>query len=214
MKTVLIGIARMGSTRLPGKVMKVLGPLHVLEWVVSAGRKTIGVDETWIATSTLEQDNVIAEWCDLYCVPCFRGSETDVLSRFAGAARAAEADVVVRVTCDCPFLDPDVIAQVVRLRKTMEVDYASNIDPTVWPDGLDCEAFTTKALFEAEAEATRASDRDTVTQFILRNRHRYKAASLAAPLPGLHKERWVLDTENDYKFCQEIAKRLGLRIPA
>lgn len=209
MRTVLIGIARMGSTRLPGKVLKPLGDKPVLSWVVNAGREAPGVDEVWIATSTLPADDVIQTWCDENHVKCFRGSETDVLSRFTGAAETAEADVVIRVTCDCPFLDPSVIGQVVALRNLTGADYASNIDPPQWPDGLDCEAMTIEALRVANKASTRATDRDCVTQFILRNRNLFKVVSLQCPLPGMYKERWVLDTEDDYRFCQEIANRLS-----
>lgn len=207
MKTVMIGIARMGSTRLPGKVLKDLAGSPVLHWVVSAGEGAQGVDEVWIATSALPQDDVIEEWCKKNSVPCFRGSETDVLSRFTGAAQAAQADVAIRVTCDCPFLDPRVIGEVVALRAATDADYASNIDPPTWPDGLDCEAIKVKALIEANERATRPSDRNTVTQYILRNRLRYKVVNLTCPIPGMHKERWVLDTSDDYALCQAIAEQ-------
>ncbi len=206
MKTVMIGIARMGSTRLPGKVLKELAGSTVLQWVVDAGEGARGVDEVWIATSTLPQDDVIVTWCNDNHIPCFRGSETDVLSRVTEAAKAAQADVVIRVTCDCPFLDSRVIGEIVALREATGADYASNIDPPTWPDGLDCEVMTFKALQIANEMATRPSDRNTVTQYIVRNRSVFKTASLACPIPGLHKERWVLDTEADYEFCQKIAE--------
>lgn len=206
MKTVLIGIARMGSTRLPGKVLKKLGKKPVLQWVVDAGRAAPGVDEVWIATSTLPQDDVIQKYCDDNGIKCFRGDETDVLSRFSGAAIKSGADVVVRVTCDCPFLDPRVIGEVVALRHATDADYASNIDPATWPDGLDCEAMTTKVLLQANTKAVRSSDRNTVTQYILRHRSDYRVRNLTCPLPGMHKERWVLDTEADFELCRKIAE--------
>ncbi len=211
MKTVFIGIARMGSTRLPGKVLKPLGEFGdpVIDWVVTAGHSTPGVDEVWIATSTDPRDDVIAAWCKEHDVNCFRGSEDDVLARFHGAALKAKADVVVRVTCDCPFLDPTVIGEVIALRKATGAAYASNNDPPSWPDGLDCEAFTFRTLDYAHRLASRPSDRDTVTQYIVRNRYHFRAVSLNCPIPGLHKERWVLDTEADYEFCKEIAKKIN-----
>ena len=103
----------------------------------------------------------------------FRGSETDVLSRYEGAARASKADVVVRITADCPFIDPQIIAQLVYLRSALCVDYVSNVDPPTWPDGLDCEVFTVAALRAADKEATKNSDREHVTSFIRRNRTRF-----------------------------------------
>lgn len=184
-----------------------LGTLdRVLGWVASAAEST-GYDFV-IATSELEQDNPIAVWCEQCRVTCVRGSESDVLSRFVDVAQTTGADVLVRLTGDCPFHDPQVIREVIKLREMTGADYASNIDPPTYPDGLDVEVFTRRALECAHHEATRPSDRDCVTRFISRNQHRFRAATLTCPLPGLVKERWVLDTEEDYKFCQEIASRI------
>jgi len=208
-KTVAIIIARMGSTRLPGKVLMPLGFDEndcSLMRIKEAMEIVPGLDETWVATSTLPADDKIVAWCNDWGVNVFRGDETDVLSRFAGAAAAAEADVVIRVTGDCPFHDPQIIGEIIALRAATGADYASNVDPGTWPDGMDCEVFTRAALVATDVEAVRPSDRGCVTQYILRNRHRFKTASLPCPIPGLHKERWVLDTVNDYRFCQEIAK--------
>src|SRR5262249_35803952 len=149
-----------------------------------------------IATSSRAADDVIYQWCEEHNIRCFRGSETDVLSRFTNTALEAKADVAVRVTCDCPFLDPNVIGEVIALRNATGAAYASNVDPPTWPDGLDCEAITINALVAAEKETTRPSDRESVTQFIVRNRRRFPAANLICPIPGLHRERWVLDTES------------------
>jgi glutamate-1-semialdehyde 2,1-aminomutase len=200
----------MGSQRLPGKVLKPLHGQPVLGWVTAAAKEAPGVDEVWIATSTLPADDAIEQWCEEHDIKCFRGSEQDVLSRFTGAALEAKADVAVRVTCDCPFLDPKVIGEVIALRNAKEVAYASNVHPPTWPDGLDCEAMTIDALVAAEKEATRPSERESVTQFIVRNRHRFPAANLICPIPGLEKERWVLDSEADYRLCQEIAEQVGV----
>lgn len=205
MKTVGIVIARMGSTRLPGKVLMNLNGIPVISWVVNRLVNSPGIDEVWVATSTLPGDDPIVEWCDERGHRCFRGSETDVLARVYGCAKEAQAEVVVRVTGDCPFIDPNVVGQVIRLREMTGAEYASNIDPPTWPDGLDCEAMTFAVLETAHLEATRATDRDCVTRFIARNRHRFKAENLVCPLPGLHKERWVLDTPEDFEFCKALA---------
>lgn len=206
MKTVAIVIARMGSTRFKGKVLADLAGNPVLNWAVTAAEFAPGVNEVWVATSTLPADDVIQQWCDENQVLVFRGSETDVLSRFAGCAREASADVVVRITGDCPFVDPQVIGQVIALREATNAHYCSNIDPPTFPDGLDCEAFTAEVLYEAEHEAQSQIDRDCVTTFISHNRARYQCETVICPIPGLHKERWVLDTYNDYDLCKEIAE--------
>jgi len=198
----------MGSTRLPGKVLADLAGLAPLAWTVRAARAAVGVDAVWVATSTAPQDNAIADWCASNNVSVARGSEQDVLDRFAGAVHASGADVVVRLTADCPFLDPAVIGQTVRLRSTTNADYASNIDPPTWPDGLDCEVVTARALLRAAAEAARPTDREHVTPFVRNNRARFSAETLTAPLPGLSTERWTLDTPQDFAFLSAVAKRL------
>jgi glutamate-1-semialdehyde 2,1-aminomutase len=208
MKTVAIIQARMGSTRLPNKVMRDLAGRPVLAWVVNAARAALGVDEVWVATSTAAADEAIVAWCEKNKVAVHRGSEVDVLDRYVGAAKASSAAVIVRLTADCPLLDPAVIAQTIRLRTMTGVDYASNIDPPTWPDGLDCEAVTTKALMVARAEAKRPSDREHVTPFVRNNRARFPAESLVAPLPGLSRERWTLDTAADLAFLSAVAERL------
>jgi spore coat polysaccharide biosynthesis protein SpsF (cytidylyltransferase family) len=195
MNTVAIALARMGSTRFPGKVLKPLDGQPVLEWVMSALTRANLVDLPVLATSTLPADDVIAEYCNRQKWACFRGDEEDVLDRFYQCAKHYSADIVLRVTCDCPFLDPRVIDEVIKLREITNAHYCSNVDPPTWPDGLDIECFTFTALEAAWRDAVRPSDRNCVTQFITRNRSHLNAANLTCPLPGLHKERWVLDTD-------------------
>jgi glutamate-1-semialdehyde aminotransferase/spore coat polysaccharide biosynthesis protein SpsF (cytidylyltransferase family) len=212
-RVVAIAQARMGSTRLPGKVLSYLRGKTVLHWTVDAIRAADGIDEVVVATSTLPADDAIARYCALNRINCFRGSESDVLDRFYQCAIAYAADVILRLTCDCPFLDPHVITEVVRLRAMKEADYATNTDPPTYPDGLDVECFTFNALTAAWKESTRPSDRDCVPQFIVRNRHRFPAVNLTCPLPGLAKERWVLDTEADLKFCVRLSMHLDTNKP-
>jgi len=113
MKTVAIIQARMGSTRLPGKVLEDLAGIPVLSWTVRAAAAIPGVDVAVVATSDQPGDDVLAAWCAEQDIPCHRGSETDVLSRYLKAARAEQADIVIRLTADCPLLDPQICGQVV-----------------------------------------------------------------------------------------------------
>jgi glutamate-1-semialdehyde aminotransferase/spore coat polysaccharide biosynthesis protein SpsF (cytidylyltransferase family) len=213
MRTIAIIQARMGSTRLPNKVMRDLAGKPVLAWVVNAARAAFGVDDVWVATTIAAADDAVAAWCERNKVAVYRGSEADVLERYVGAATASAADVVVRLTADCPLLDPAVIAQTVRLRAMTDAAYASNVDPPTWPDGLDCEVVTVDALVAAHAEATRPSDREHVTPFVRNNRARFPAETLVAPLPGLARERWTLDTAADYAFLSALAERLPAERP-
>lgn len=208
MKVVAIIQARMGSTRLPGKVMMSLDGHPVLEWCVRACKYAPGVDEVWIATSTLPADDVIVQFFNKQpVVKVYRGSETDVLDRFHKCAQAANADIILRLTGDCPFLDPQVIGGVVRLMKQSPgCHFASNISPRTYPDGLDVQAMSWTALDTAWSEATRPIDRDGVCTFIERNRSRFPAETLINPIYGLEGERWVLDTADDLRFCDEVAR--------
>jgi glutamate-1-semialdehyde 2,1-aminomutase len=208
MKTVAVIQARMGSSRLPGKVLMNLADTPALAWTTRAAQAAFGIDEVWIATSESTDDDVVARWAGQNKIPVHRGSEHDVLARYAGAAKVSDADIVVRLTADCPFHDPSIIGQTVRLRAVTGAAYASNVDPPTWPDGLDCEVFTVEALRAAAAEATRASDREHVTTFIRNNRARFPAETLIAPLPHLTSERWTLDSPDDLEFLSALAERL------
>ncbi len=208
-KTVAIIQARMGSTRLPGKVLMPLGDDSVvLDWVYRACYLAPGVDETWIATSTEPADDAIQNWSATdFVTPCCRGSEIDVLSRFVGTVEASNADIVLRVTGDEPWIDPQVIGAVVRLQKQTGAAYVSNVDPRTFFDGCDVECFTREALMAAHAEATRPIDRDTVTYWIRRNQSRFPAESVINWIGDQSKERHVLDTAEDYEFCKAVADR-------
>lgn len=209
MTTVAIIQARMSSTRLPGKVLMALAGKTVLARVVDAARAITGVDKVVVATSGTAEDDAIARWCADNTVDCYRGSLDDVLGRYAGAAEAYGADTVMRLTADCPLLDPAVCAAVLYLQQTTGADYASSCNPPSWPDGLDCEVFTMQALRSANAEATRPAHREHVTGFIHQNRQRFDVRSLTCPLPGLAKERWTLDTPEDFAFIAAVCERLG-----
>lgn len=206
MSTVCVIQARMNSTRYPGKVMAKLNHYPVLDWVVRACENAVGVDQVVVATTTNKEDDVIeAYYKGRPTVKVIRGSEHDVLSRFVLAAEATRGEVFLRVTADEPLIDPVVISGVIRLQRQTGADYVSNIHPRTYPDGLDVECFTAHALMAADREAKRAVDRDTVTYWMVRNASRFPSATLVNPLPNMEKERWVLDTQADMKFCAAIA---------
>ena len=214
MSSVAVIQARMGSSRLPGKILQNLAGKPVLKWVIDAAMQAPGVDMVVVATSMNPADDIVEQKCREWRVQCVRGSENDVISRFMDVLRATDADYLLRLTGDCPFHDPQVIGAVVRLFKNnADLQYASNIDPPTWPDGLDVEIFTAEALMEANDYAARNSDRDCVTRYIARNRCLFPSETLICPVPGLVRERWVLDTINDMRFCQEVASRLPSEKP-
>jgi glutamate-1-semialdehyde 2,1-aminomutase len=203
----------MGSSRLPGKVLLDLAGRPVLSWICRAAGAITGVDAVVVATSTAPGDDPIVAWCAANGITSHRGPEADVLERFRGAAEAEGAGIVIRLTADCPFLDPAVASSVVWLRGAASADYASNVDPPGFPDGLDCEVFTYEALCAAAKDAQRPTDREHVTPFIRNGRRRFRVVSLPGPGPGLTEERWTLDTSKDLAFLQAVAAKLPATRP-
>jgi len=135
-KTACIIQARLGSTRLPGKVLETLGDAPVLEHVLRRCQAIEGVDEVVCATVEGADGDAVATLADNLDIAVYRGSESDVLARYHGAAHAVGADVVMRVTSDCPLIDPEVCAAVLKLREEADADYAANNMPPSWPHGL------------------------------------------------------------------------------
>lgn len=208
MKTIAIIQARMGSRRLPGKVLKDLAGRPVLGWIARAGSAIPGVSKVIVATSVMPDDDAVADWCAAEGVECFRGSESDVLSRYAEISRRDSPDVVLRLTADCPLLDPDVCAQVLAMLHATDADYVTNAKPRRWPDGTDCEAIRCSALLEADRRAVSAFDREHVTPYLLGNRRLFRAESLPCPIPGLGPQRWTLDTAEDFERLQQLVRHL------
>ncbi len=203
--------ARTGSTRLPGKVLlRVQGDTllgHLLQRLSRCGR----VREVVVATTTRAEDEAIVLEASRHSVPSFRGSENDVLSRYLGAAHVHGFDPVVRVTSDCPLLDPAVVDEAVALfldRRAagLAVDVVTNGRPgkRTYPRGLDVEAAALAALEAADAMlGPDAPEREHVTQVLYRHPERFRFEDLALPL-DLSFLRWTVDTEPDFALVREV----------
>lgn len=162
-RTVAVVQARMSSSRFPNKVLEDLDGVPMIVYMVRRARLAPGLDAVVVATSVDPSDDPLAETLERHGVRCLRGGLHDVLARYDLAARDQTADVIVRLTGDCPLIDPAVIAAVVAERARAGADYASNVDPPTFPDGLDVECFTRDALSRAVAEATAKPEREHVT---------------------------------------------------
>jgi glutamate-1-semialdehyde 2,1-aminomutase len=208
MTSVAIIQARMTSTRLPGKVLQDIAGLPALGWTARAARAIPGVSDAIVATSDDPSDDPVAAYCDGAGIRCYRGSLNDVVGRFAAAAEEAKADVVIRLTGDCPFLDPWLSGLVLSLLTETRCDFATNADGGTWPDGLDTEVFTMEALRAVDREATRQVEREHVTPFITSRRDRFVVRSLPSPIPGIARHRWTLDDAADLDFIRRIAEHL------
>jgi len=202
--------ARMGSSRLPGKILMDLAGKPSLYHVYYRSLTASLVDRVVIATSVAGSDDKVEAFCKEFGLELFRGSENDVLDRFYRAALNAGAthgDVVVRITGDCPVIDPEIIDQVVSEIKSGDFDYCSNSFDRTYPDGLDAEAMTFKTLEYVWKKATWQSEREHVTSYINRNRDEFRISQLKYD-DDLSELRWTVDYEDDYEFIKNIYEAL------
>lgn len=206
-RTVVVSQARLGSTRLPGKVLMDLAGQSVLRHVVERCAAIPGVDAVCIAVPDLTQDDPVAEEALKCGALVSRGPELDVLARYAIAARETGADIVMRITSDCPVVDPAVCGEVLRLVTEGGADYACNNLPPSFPHGLDCEAFKAEWLLRAEKEAALPSEREHVTPW-LRNHPSLRRRVLQGPGGETIHHRWTLDTPDDLDFLRALFARL------
>lgn len=203
MRTVAIIQARMGSTRLPGKVLMAIGGRTMLERVVRRTRMATLVDEVVVATTTTPADDKIVASCESIGVACTRGSEEDVLGRYFEAAEKHAAEAIVRITSDCPLIDPTVIDLVVRAFLDHRPDYASNTLQRTYPRGLDAEVFSRDALNRAAGEAHGVTFRTHVTSFFYHQPGRFTLRSVTGRRN--HSDlRWTVDTQLDLDVMRDI----------
>lgn len=205
MKTIAIIQARTGSTRLPGKVLKLLAGKTVLSHVIERVKQSKQIDEIVIATTNLDSDEEIVKEAKLNNVGCFRGSEEDVLSRYYNSGLEFSGDIVVRITSDCPLIDPNVIDEIVEFYKENSYDIVSNAsaDPNqrTYPRGLDTEVFSFKSLENAFKNAREKYQREHVTPYIYEQsskKYYYKNYK------DYSKYRWTLDTVEDLEFIEQV----------
>ncbi len=207
MKTVIIVQARMTSTRLPGKVLKEVLGKPLLEYQIERLRRIKNADEIVIATTTNDTDQPIIDLCERLFVSYFRGSEEDVLARYHGAAKKYKADVVVRVTSDCPVIDPAMCEETIGyfLQHLDKYDY---LRLEKCPRGLDIEVYSFNVLDDCFRKATEQPDREHVTTFIYKkNPERYRIKYMNFP-EDLSYHRWTVDTPEDFKLISNIIKEL------
>ena len=209
MNVVAIIQARMGSTRLPGKVLKPLAGQPMIDHVVARAQCIPGVNEVVVATSTLEKEKPLVSHLKNQSVAVFRGSEEDVLERYYQAASEYDADVVVRITADCPLLSPQVSGRVMRTlqEKRDEVDYVSNTLVRTFPRGLDTEAFFFETLERTHQEASKLRDREHVTRYVRNHSDRFRLADVESDVDNSYL-RWTVDEEDDLQLVRQVYDQL------
>ncbi len=202
--------ARMGSTRLPGKVLMDLGGQTVLARVIRRLGRATRISGVAIATTTMSGDDAIERECEHLRVRCFRGSEDDVLDRYYRAAKEFRGAAIVRVTADCPLIDPEIVDRTIEVFVREGADYANNTNPRTFPRGLDAEVFTFDALERAWSEARRPYEREHVTPYLYEHTELFRLASLQNPV-NHSRHRWTLDTEEDLELIRQLYSRLDNR---
>ncbi len=216
MNVVAIIQARMGSTRLPGKVLSDIGGESMLARVVRRVQHAGSVRQTVVAATAAEGDEPIVRECERLGVELYRGSELDVLDRFYRAACRFGADAVVRITSDCPLIDPGVIDRVIGAFLDWQPDYASNVLRRTYPRGLDTEVASREALERAWREAAEPYERVHVTPYFYQHPERFRLLSVThgqeAGRGGSQTRpyyRWTVDTAEDLSLVREIYRRFG-----
>jgi spore coat polysaccharide biosynthesis protein SpsF len=204
MNIVAIIQARCGSARLPGKVLMDIAGRPMFSRVVERTRQARMLTDVVLATSTEQRDEPLATLAARLGVPCFRGSEVDVLGRFVGAAEAFNADLVVRLCADCPLLDGAVIDRIVRVfQDSKGIDYASNNLERTYPLGLDAEVFTRDALVRAHLEARLPYEREHVTPYIYKHPELFSLRSVIHS-SDLSAYRLTVDEQADLEVIRQI----------
>ncbi len=209
--------ARMGSTRLPGKVLSDLSGRPVIWHIWNRLRSIPEINEIVVATSIDSKNDILEEYCNSEAIPCFRGSENEVLDRFYKAAQFYKADAIIRITGDCPLIDPFQIGRIIEIfLKSDKVDYVSlatgagvnKQKVNKFPDGTDAEVISFKAIQQAWSEAKNPVDRgEAVTSYIWRNKDLFRSETVYCDRDLGHL-RWTLDHQDDLEFVRKVYKRL------
>lgn len=207
--------ARTGSTRLPGKVLRPLLGRPMLARVIERLLRAKTLSGVVIATTTLPQDEPLARLCGEMGIPAARGDEADVLGRYLAAADSVGARVVVRVTSDCPLIDPEVLDRLVAtfLAAPDALDYVSNTIERTYPRGLDAEVLPRRVLERLGRDSRSAEEREHVTLHLLRHRDRYRIAQVRADA-DYSGHYWTVDTEEDFRLVERIYEEIHPRRPA
>jgi spore coat polysaccharide biosynthesis protein SpsF (cytidylyltransferase family) len=213
-KTVLITQARTGSTRLPGKILMEVNNTPLLKIHLNRLNQSKNIDKIIVATTVNEKDDIIEKIGKDWGYEVYRGSENDVLDRFYQAVKKIKPTWVVRVTSDCPLIDPLLVDKVIEITKAENKDYGSNVIDEIFPDGQDVEVFKFSALEKAWNEANKLSEREHVTPYI-RNHSDLKSGSLFSAISYKNDTdyshiRMTVDEQKDFELINKIICELGM----
>ena len=206
--------ARMGSTRYPGKPLKTVAGKPLLGYLIDRVKAVKRADRIVVATSIAPQDAQIAEFCQQWGVDLYRGSEQDVLDRYYQAAKAFQTDIIVRITGDCPLIDPKVVDQVIEyyLAHVPHYDYVSNMLKPGFPRGMDVEIFSFEALQRIHVLAKAPEEREHVTLYLYEHPDQFAIGNVSYK-KDLSHHRWTVDTEEDFQLVSRLLEALSPKNP-
>lgn len=210
--------ARIGSTRLPAKVIKTILGKPMFFYIVERIKRVSLIDDVVIATSEEKSNDIIRKLCQEHGINCFSGSEIDVLDRFYKAAKQYKADIVLRITADCPLIDPNIIKKILQIfLESWEYDFlglatgagaaTEKFDKKRFPDGLDTEIFTFKVLENAWNHAISPLDREHVTPYIWKRPEKFRIFTYTSDI-DYSELRWTVDNQEDFEVIEAIYKNL------
>ena len=205
--------ARMGSRRLPGKILKKVDGIPLLKIQCERVKRSRVLNKIIVATSDLIQDDVVEAFCLENEIECFRGEENDVLSRYYQCAKRNGVDVIVRLTADCPLVDPEIIDEVVRVYLEKDIDYVANtvpIESSTFPEGCDVEVFSFVALERAYQNCMDPNEREHVTFYFWKNENGSKTAQLIRK-QDLSGYRFTVDYPDDFEVIEFVLNELDRR---
>jgi spore coat polysaccharide biosynthesis protein SpsF len=205
LNVVAIVQARMGSTRLPGKVLLKIKDRYVLDYVIDRLRLCKKLDNIVLATTTSKEDDVLEKYAISKCINYYRGSQEDVLSRYFYAAKKFNADIIVRITSDCPLIDPEIVDKTITKHVKTKADYTTNTIERTFPRGLDVEVFNYEVLQYSFKNAKERYQHEHVTPYIIENVDKFKIVNLELDDNQKRPDiRVTLDTKEDYKLISKI----------
>jgi spore coat polysaccharide biosynthesis protein SpsF (cytidylyltransferase family) len=209
MSIVAIIQARMSSSRLPGKVLMEIDGVPILDLIVKRLSKVRLVDRVVVATSSDVSDDVLYDFCKHKKIECIRGELEDVLSRFKRVAECYPADHYLRITADCPLIDPELISILIYSHINNDADYSSNALEPTYPDGYDSEVIKSSALIKAFSLANKKSEREHVTYYIYTHPDEFKINSVRG-IVDYSKYRLTVDTKEDYDFICKVVRDVNV----
>ena len=203
--------ARMGSSRLPGKtLMKLDETKTTLDFIINQLSFSKLIDRIVIATTSLDEDNVIEKKAKQLDIDCFRGSKTDVLDRYYRCAKQFEMKTIVRITADCPIIDPTIVDKVIEQFHSGNYDYVTNTIIRTYPVGTDVEIFSFQSLERSWHEAKLPSEREHVTPFLREKKSKFKIKNVEN-VENMSNLRWTLDMNEDLILIRKIVSKMKKR---